>query len=58
MNSKERERLHELCEMASKERDHGKMIKLVREINELPEAKEKRMGQESHSGADGTLNTL
>ena len=48
MNEDERKRLHQLCEMAAKEQDRAKMLKLVREINDLLETKQKRM--DSHSG--------
>lgn len=37
-------RLRELCEKASKEYDHEKLIDLVRQINELLERKKRKPG--------------
>jgi hypothetical protein len=49
MNEKERERLHELYGLASQEPDSAKMIRLVREIYDLLQAKEQRMSLDSQS---------
>jgi hypothetical protein len=39
----DRERWQELCEKASKEQDPAKLHKLIKEINDLLEAKERRL---------------
>jgi hypothetical protein len=39
----DRERWKELCEQASKEQDPVKLHKLIKEINDLLEAKENRL---------------
>jgi len=47
----DRERWKELCEQASKEQDPVKLHKLIKEINDLLEAKENRL-----KGASPTQN--
>jgi len=37
------ERWKQLCEQAAKEQDPAKLMKLIKEINELLEAKERRL---------------
>jgi len=44
MVGNEKDRLQELCELASNEQDHEKLIELVKEINNIMEAKQKRLG--------------
>jgi hypothetical protein len=39
-------RWHELCEQAANEQDPQKLLELVREINDLLEAKQKRLNAE------------
>lgn len=41
---KDRERWKELAEQASKEKDPDRLIALVRELSDLLESKEKRLG--------------
>jgi hypothetical protein len=43
VTGEERERLMRLCEQASVEEDSHKLLQLVREINDLLEAKEARL---------------
>jgi hypothetical protein len=43
MENEKKERWVELCELASKEQDADKLLKLVHEINELLAAKEDRL---------------
>jgi len=47
-------KLRELCERASKEFDHERLMDLVKQINELLEKRE----QESGSGKTGDLDTV
>jgi hypothetical protein len=35
MNSDERERMYQLCAMIEKEKDHGKFLLLIEELNSL-----------------------
>lgn len=44
MKGQAKERWMELCEQVAVEQDPAKMIALVEEINELLEAKERRLG--------------
>jgi hypothetical protein len=41
VNIEDAPRLRELCEKASREHDHGKLLDLVRQINELLERKKR-----------------
>jgi hypothetical protein len=43
MKGETRERWQHLCELAADEQDHEKLMELVKEINDLLEAKEKRL---------------
>jgi hypothetical protein len=43
MTAEERKRLHTLCEMIEKERNHGKFLELIEELNELLSRKEHRL---------------
>jgi hypothetical protein len=43
------ERWKELCELASKEQDSKKLHELIREINDLLEAKQKRLDSKPQS---------
>ncbi len=45
MLGKERERFLELCGLAANEQDPHRLLELVREINNLLEAKEERLKQ-------------
>jgi hypothetical protein len=42
---KERERFLELCGLATNEQDPNRLLELVREINDILEAKEERLKQ-------------
>lgn len=42
---KERERFLELCALAANEQDSRRLLELIREINNLLEAKEERLKQ-------------
>jgi len=44
MKGATKERWLELCEQAANEQDPAKMIALVKELNDLLEAKERRLG--------------
>jgi hypothetical protein len=46
---KERERFLELCGLAANEEDPYRLLELVREINNLLEAKEERLKQQQGS---------
>ena len=50
MRGKDKERWEELCELAAKEQDPKKLFELVREINDLMEAKQKRLRGETPPG--------
>jgi hypothetical protein len=43
MQGENKERWKELCELASKEQDPAKLHELIKEINDLLEAKEARL---------------
>ena len=43
MQAETGERWHELCQQAAVEQDAQKLMQLIREINELLEAKERRL---------------
>jgi hypothetical protein len=43
MTPEEKERMHVLCERIAKEQDHDKFVKLVQELNDLLENKERRL---------------
>jgi hypothetical protein len=43
MTSEEQQRMRELCQQIIVEKDQGKMLQLVEELNELLGAKEKRL---------------
>ena len=47
-NIEDAPRLRELCEKASKEYDHDKLIDLVRQINDLLEKEQKQKRSPSH----------
>lgn len=56
MTGEERERLLLLCEQAAKEQDSHNLLVLVRQINDLLEAKKARLDKRedsSRSGQDG-----
>lgn len=44
MKGEKKQHWMELCEMAANEQDSEKLIELVREINDLLEEKERRLG--------------
>jgi hypothetical protein len=46
MTAEERERMYALCAQIEKERDHGRFLRLVQELNNLLERKEHRLDQE------------
>ena len=53
MLSEKKERWLELCELASKEQDSGKLLGLIEEINRLLEEKEKRLfAERGNSGGE------
>lgn len=52
MQGEQKERWMRLCELAAVEQDPQKLLKLVAEINDLLEAKERRLGLKP-SPADG-----
>jgi hypothetical protein len=43
MNKAESDRVHELCSLIEKEQDEGKFLALVRELNQILNAKEARL---------------
>jgi hypothetical protein len=45
MNPAERERLYQLCALIEKEKDHGRFLQLINELNELLERKEQQLGE-------------
>jgi hypothetical protein len=45
MNPEERERMYQLCGLIEKEKDHGRFLQLINELNELLERKEQRLGE-------------
>jgi hypothetical protein len=47
---KERERFLELCGLATNEQDPHRLLELVKEINNLLEAKEERLKQRESTG--------
>jgi hypothetical protein len=50
MTPDERERMHILCERIAKEQNHEKFVKLVQELNDLLDHKEKRLEDPSQGG--------
>jgi hypothetical protein len=46
MKGETRERWQRLCELAADEQDHERLLELVKEINDLLEAKEKRLAMQ------------
>lgn len=52
MVDKGKERWQELCEQAAKEQDSVKLMEIVREINDLLEARQKRLNSKSSSKSD------
>jgi hypothetical protein len=46
MKAEERERMYQLCALIEKERDHGRFLQLIRELNDLLERKEHRLDDE------------
>ncbi len=50
MTPDERERMHILCERIAKEQNHEKFVKLVQELNDLLDHKEKRLEDSSQGG--------
>jgi hypothetical protein len=50
MNPEERDRLKVLCEQIAAEQDHSKFVKLVQELDDFLEHKEKRLEQSQSSG--------
>ncbi len=52
MIGKTKERWMELCELATTEQDPRKMLELVKQINELLEAKENRLKRKPSSSAN------
>lgn len=53
MTGEERERLMRLCEQAAVEQDSQKLLALVRQINDLLEAKEARLKKRDAERAAG-----
>ena len=55
MQNEQRERWHELCELAANEQDPARLMELVKEINRLLLEKEERLDRlrkaQSQSGA-------
>lgn len=49
MTPEERERMHLLCERIAKEQDHEKFVKLVQDLNDLLENKERRLEDSTDS---------
>ena len=45
MTSQEKQRMLELCQQIMVEEDHGRMIRLVQELNDIFDAKEMRLRQ-------------
>ncbi|MGC2447715.1 MAG: hypothetical protein WA477_08720 [Candidatus Sulfotelmatobacter sp.] len=43
MKPEERERLYLLCASIEKEKDHGRFLKLINQLNELLERKEQQL---------------
>jgi hypothetical protein len=52
MADKENERWQDLCEQAAKEQDPKKLMEIVREINDLLDAKRKRHDSNSSSKSE------
>ena len=52
MKGETRERWQRLCELTAEEQDHEKLLKLVKEINDLLEAKEKRLAMQRKPPSD------
>jgi hypothetical protein len=52
MKGETRERWQRLCELAADEQDHEKLLELVKEINDLLEAKEKRLATQRKPPSD------
>jgi hypothetical protein len=52
MKGETRERWQHLCELAADEQDHEKLLELVKEINDLLEAKEKRLAAQRKPPSD------
>jgi hypothetical protein len=48
LTGEERERLLQLCEQAAQETDSQKLLALVRQINDLLEAKKARLKKSEH----------
>jgi hypothetical protein len=48
MQGEQKERWLELCELAAKEQDPGKLLRFVQEINHLLDEKQKRINQKSN----------
>jgi hypothetical protein len=53
VTGEERERLMRLCERAAVEQDSQKLLELVRQINDLLEAKEARLKKRDEERAAG-----
>lgn len=51
MTPDERERMHSLCEQIAKEQDHEKFTKLVQELNDLLDHKEKQLEPPATEGS-------
>ncbi len=49
MRPEERERLHELCALIEKEKDHRRFLQLIEELNQLLERKEQRLEEQTES---------
>ncbi|HEX3321094.1 MAG TPA: hypothetical protein VHR84_10355 [Terriglobales bacterium] len=52
MKGETRERWERLCELAADEQDHEKLLELVKEINDLLEAKEQRLAMQRKPPSD------
>lgn len=48
MTSDKRERMNQLCAQIAKEQNHAKFHQLVKELNELLDEKEQRLGARGH----------
>jgi hypothetical protein len=49
MRRDERKRMYELCAMIEQEQDHDQFLRLIMELNELLESKEKRLDDKKAS---------
>jgi hypothetical protein len=57
MQGQKKERWLELCEQVADEQDPKKVMELVKELNDLLEAKERRLGIFPPKDSDGSTST-